>query len=44
MNGDDMVISGFQNKVQVAMSNIVPDSVVAKKVHKQQEPVNQENK
>jgi len=44
MNGDDMVISGFQNKVQVAMSNVIPDSMVAKKVHKQQEPVTGENK
>ena len=40
MNGDDMVISGFQNKMQVAISNIMPDSVVAKQVHKQQAPVN----
>ncbi len=44
MTGDDMVISGFQNKVQVAMSNIIPDSMVAKKVHKQQEPVTGEHK
>ncbi len=43
MNGDDMVISGFKNKAQIAMSNITPDSMVAKMVHKQQEPVNNEN-
>lgn len=43
MNGDDMVISGFQNKVQVAMSNVIPDSIVAGKVHKQQEPVDKES-
>ncbi len=40
MKGNDMVISGFKNKVQVAMSNILPDSMVADKVHKQQEPAN----
>jgi len=44
MNGDYMVISGFMNKVQIAMSNITPDNLVAKQVHKQQEPVDQENK
>jgi hypothetical protein len=44
MNGEDMVISGFKNKVQVAMSNITPDSLVAKQVHKQQAPVNNEEK
>jgi uncharacterized protein len=40
MKGDDMVISGFKNKVQVAMSAVLPDTAVAAKVHKQQEPVN----
>ncbi len=40
MAGDDKVVSGFMNKVQVAMSNISPDETVAKMVHKQQEPVN----
>lgn len=38
MKGDDMVISGFKNKLNVAMSNITPDSMVADKVHKQQAP------
>ena len=38
MKGDDMVISGFKNKMQVAMGNVLPDSAVAEKVHKQQEP------
>ena len=38
MKGDDMIISGFKNKVQVAMGNVLPDSAVAEKVHKQQEP------
>lgn len=39
MRGDDMVVSGFKNKVQVAMSNMLPDSMVAGQVHKQQAPV-----
>jgi short-subunit dehydrogenase len=38
MEGDDMVISGLKNKAQVAMSNITPDSAVAKSMLKQQEP------
>jgi short-subunit dehydrogenase len=38
MEGKDMVISGFKNKVQVAMSNIMPDSVVANNMRKTQEP------
>ena len=39
MKGDDMVISGFKNKVMVAMGNMMPDSMVAANVHKQQAPV-----
>ena len=27
MRGDDKVISGFKNKMQVAMSNVMPDDV-----------------
>lgn len=38
MNGDDMVVSGFKNKVQVAMSNITPDAKAADKMKKQQAP------
>lgn len=38
MEGDDMVISGLKNKVQVALSNVTPDSIVAKNALKQQEP------
>lgn len=38
MRGDDMVVSGLKNKVQVAMSKVMPDSVNAKTMHKQQEP------
>lgn len=38
MSGDDMVVSGLKNKVQVAMGNIMPDETVANMVGKQQEP------
>jgi len=43
MNGDDMIVSGFKNKIQVAMSNVMPDATLADKMKKQQEPVTQEN-
>ncbi|HEY4289926.1 MAG TPA: SDR family oxidoreductase [Puia sp.] len=39
MAGKDMVVSGFKNKVQVAMSNVLPDSKVADQLNKQQAPV-----
>lgn len=39
MKGDDKVVSGFGNKVQIAMSNIIPDTMLAEKISKQQEPV-----
>jgi len=39
MKGKDMVVSGFKNKVEVAMAGIIPDTALAAKVHKQQEPV-----
>ncbi len=38
MEGKDMVVSGFKNKVQVAMSNIMPDSKATDNMRKQQEP------
>lgn len=44
MSGDDKVISGFKNKVQVAMSNLMPESAVAGQMYKQQEPQNKEDK
>ncbi|MDT3402234.1 SDR family NAD(P)-dependent oxidoreductase [Mucilaginibacter terrae] len=37
----DKVISGFKNKVQIAMSNITPDSTVAHMMNEQQKPVNE---
>jgi hypothetical protein len=39
MAGDDKVISGFKNKAQIAISNMMPDSTVANTLKKQQEPV-----
>jgi short-subunit dehydrogenase len=44
INGDDMVVSGFKNKMQVAMGAITPDAQQADKMKKQQEPVGNENK
>jgi uncharacterized protein len=38
MKDDDMVISGLKNKMQVAMSNVMPDEMVADNTHKQQSP------
>ena len=40
MRGDDMVVSGFKNKMNVAMSNMLPDEMVAENMHKKQAPVN----
>lgn len=42
--GEDMVISGLKNKMQVAMSAVTPDSQAADKMKKQQEPVSGEKK
>ncbi|GAB4044269.1 SDR family NAD(P)-dependent oxidoreductase [Spirosoma jeollabukense] len=39
MAGDDKVVSGLKNKLQVAMSNLMPDSMAAASLKKQQEPV-----
>jgi short-subunit dehydrogenase len=44
MKGDDMVVSGFKNKMQVGMSNLMPDSSVADQMHKQQAPVGSDKK
>ena len=38
MSGDDSVISGFKNKIQVATANVLPDSIAAKQVEKQMQP------
>lgn len=41
MNNDDKVISGFKNKVQIGMSNMMPDSMVSANMEKQQGPVDE---
>lgn len=38
MSGKDKVVSGFKNKMQVLMSHIMPDTMVAEQMKKQQEP------
>jgi len=43
MKGEDMIISGFRNKLQVAMSNITPDAKAADKMKMKQAPVGSEN-
>jgi short-subunit dehydrogenase len=42
MAGKDKVVSGFKNKVQMAMSAVTPDSMVAHQMNEQQKPVDQE--
>lgn len=39
MAGKDKVISGLKNKVQIAMSAVLPDSVAAHQMNEQQKPV-----
>jgi uncharacterized protein len=38
MKGDDKIVSGFKNKVMVASSNIMPDTVVAAQMDMMQKP------
>jgi len=38
MSGDDMIVSGFMNKLNVLLSNLMPDSAAAAQTHKKQEP------
>ena len=42
MSGQDRVISGFKNKVEVSAANLMPDSTVAHKLYDQQKPVEHE--
>ncbi|QJD94693.1 SDR family oxidoreductase [Mucilaginibacter robiniae] len=44
MAGDDKIISGFKNKAQVNMSNVVPDSALAANMYEQQAPVDKDQK
>ncbi len=43
MKGDDKVVSGAKNKFQTALGNIMPDTMLAEQVSKQQEPVNKQD-
>ncbi len=43
MRGDDMVISGFMNKINVAMSNMMPDKAAAESMNKKQAPSKEKN-
>lgn len=36
MKGDDKVVSGFKNKAMIAMSNVVPDTMLAEQMNKMQ--------
>lgn len=40
MNGEIKVISGFKNKMQMAMANVMSDEMVAENMRKQNEPTN----
>src|SRR5689334_22072532 len=42
MKGDDKIVSGFKNKAMVGMSNVMPESAVADRMNKMQEPKNKE--
>jgi short-subunit dehydrogenase len=42
MAGEDRVIAGFKNKVQVNMANLIPDNSVAHTMYEQQQPAGQE--
>lgn len=39
MEGKDKVVSGLKNKLQVGVSNVLPDSTVAHQIYEQQKPV-----
>jgi short-subunit dehydrogenase len=42
MSGDDKVVSGFKNKAQIAMANVMPDTMLADQMKKQSEPVDKD--
>ena len=44
MAGDDKVAAGAKNKMQVAMGNLTPDTVLAAQVDEQQKPVDSPDK
>ena len=44
MKGDDKIVSGLKNKAMVAMSNVMPDTVVAEQMNKMQKDKSQRDK
>lgn len=40
MRGDDMVVSGFKNKMQTKMAAVTPDATLAAQIDKMQQPYN----
>lgn len=44
MRKDDKVVSGFKNKAQIAMANVMPDTMLADQMKKQSAPVDSDNK
>lgn len=42
MKGNDKVVSEMKNKLQPAMTNIMPDTMHADQMKKQSEPVNKD--
>jgi short-subunit dehydrogenase len=43
MGGDDKIVSGMKNKAQVAMSNVMPDTMLADQMKKQSEPMKKQS-
>lgn len=43
MKGDDKVVSGLKNKAQIAMANVMPDSMLAAQIRKQSEEVDEKD-
>ncbi len=39
MAGDDKIVSGMKNKMQVAMGNVTPDTMLTAQLHEQAKPV-----
>lgn len=42
MKGEDMIVSGFKNKMMVGMGAVTPDEILAKQMEKKQRPVSDE--
>lgn len=43
MKGDDMVVSGWKNKLQVGLNNLTPDEQMADRMKKKMEPVSEKH-